>query len=41
VAPTPVPALAPWGLALLSLLLAPIAWMQQRRQRAVAKPARR
>ncbi len=40
VAPTPVPAMAPWGLALLSLLLAPLGWMQQRRQRVAAKPAR-
>lgn len=30
---TPVPALAPWGLALLSLLLAPLAWLNRRRQR--------
>ena len=30
---TPVPTLAPWGLALLSLLLAPLAWLNRRRQR--------
>lgn len=30
---TPVPAMAPWGLALLSLLVAPLAWLHKRRQR--------
>lgn len=30
---TPVPSLAPWGLVLLSLLVAPLAWMHKRRQR--------
>ncbi|GAB2836810.1 hypothetical protein GCM10027276_44360 [Comamonas piscis] len=30
---TPVPTLAPWGLALLSLMLAPLAWLHKRRQR--------
>ncbi len=30
---TAVPTLAPWSLALLSLLLAPLAWLHKRRQR--------